>query len=65
LKGCEFDGAKANIGVVTDVLDSGGTEILKSIGEEETLIPFAQPYLKKIDLDQRNQSSICRRVCAN
>ena len=32
----------------------GGTEILKVDREnEETLIPFAQAYLKKIDLDQR------------
>jgi ribosomal 30S subunit maturation factor RimM len=35
-------------------VDSGGTEILKvDLGEEETLIPFAQSYLKKVDLEQR------------
>jgi 16S rRNA processing protein RimM len=55
LKGCRvFTGNGDYIGDVTDVVDSGGTEILKvDLGEEETLIPFAQSYLKKVDLDQR------------
>ena len=55
LKGCEVWTVQGErIGVVTDVLDSGGTEILKvDQGEEETLIPFAAPYLAKIDPDQR------------
>lgn len=55
LKGCQVyahDGEY--IGTITDVLDAGGTEILKVDREnEETLIPFAQSYMKKIDLDQR------------
>jgi ribosomal 30S subunit maturation factor RimM len=40
---------------VTDVLDMSGSEILKVDREdkEETLIPFAHSYLKKIDLEQR------------
>ena len=42
------------IGIVTDVLGAGGSEILKVDHEnEETLIPFAQSYMKDIDLDQR------------
>ena len=42
------------IGDVTDVLEAGGTELLKvDRGKEETLIPFAQEYLKAIDLDQQ------------
>lgn len=55
LKGCQvFTVEGEHIGTITDVLDSGGTEILKvDRGNEETLIPFAQAYLKKIDLDQR------------
>ena len=42
------------IGILTDVLDTGGGEILKvDRDEEETLIPFAQSYLKEIDVDQQ------------
>jgi len=55
LKGClVFAGDGECIGTVVDVLDSGGPQILKVLREkDETLIPFAQSYLKKIDLDQR------------
>jgi 16S rRNA processing protein RimM len=55
LKGCRvFTADGEYIGEVTDVHDWGGTEILKvDLGSKETLIPFAQEYLKKIDLDQR------------
>ena len=55
LKGCRvFTTEGEYIGTVTDILDSGGTEILKVDREsEETLIPFAQSYLKKIDVDQQ------------
>ena len=55
LKGCEvFAGDREYIGTVSDVLDCGGTQILKVDREnEETLIPFAQSFLKRIDLDQR------------
>ncbi len=42
------------LGTITDVLDLGGAEVLKVDREnEETLIPFAKEYLKKIDLDQQ------------
>jgi 16S rRNA processing protein RimM len=42
------------IGILTDVLDTGGGEILKvDRDEEETLIPFAESYLKEIDVDQQ------------
>jgi len=55
LKGCEVFAADGDyIGVVSDVLDTGGTEILKVDCENgETLIPFAQAFLKSIDLDRR------------
>jgi len=55
LKGCRVFAVDGEyIGTITDVLDSGGTEILKVDREnEETLIPFAESYLRKIDLDQR------------
>ena len=47
LKGCRVFAADGEyIGTVTDVLDSGGTEILKVDQEkEETLIPFARVVL--------------------
>lgn len=55
LKGCRVyttDGEY--LGTVTGILDSGGTEILKVDREnEETLIPFAQSYMRKIDVDQQ------------
>jgi 16S rRNA processing protein RimM len=54
LKGCNVMVAGESIGTVTDVLDSGGTHILKVEGKDgEILIPFAQSYLRKIDLGQR------------
>ena len=55
LKGCRVFAVDGEyIGTITDVLDSGGTEILKVDREnEETLIPFAESYLRKIDLGER------------
>lgn len=55
LKGCQVFAADGDyIGIITDVLDAGGSEILKVDREdEETLIPFAESYLKSIDLDRR------------
>jgi 16S rRNA processing protein RimM len=55
LKGCEVFAADGEyLGTVTDVLDSGGVEILKvDRDQEETLIPFAHEYLKKIDVEGR------------
>jgi len=55
LKGCRVFAAGASgdeyLGVVTDVLDAGGREILKVDHEKkELLIPFAKSFLKKIDL---------------
>ena len=54
LKGCRVFAVSGEcLGIITDVLDLGGSEVLKVDSEnEETLIPFAQEYLKKIDLDQ-------------
>jgi 16S rRNA processing protein RimM len=54
LKGCRVYTTHGEyVGIVTDVLDSGGTEILKvDCEDEETLIPFAQSYMKNIDTDQ-------------
>ena len=54
LKGCRVFDNDEFIGVVTDVLDTTGVEILKvDRDEEEILIPFAQSYLKKIDLERQ------------
>jgi 16S rRNA processing protein RimM len=55
LKGCQVVAADGEaLGTVTGVLDSGGTPILKVEGKQgEILIPFAQSFLRKIDLGQR------------
>jgi 16S rRNA processing protein RimM len=55
LKGCEVVSVGGeSLGTVTEVLDSGGTYILKVDGEDgEILVPFAQSYLRKVDLGQR------------
>ena len=55
LKGCTVVTTQGeSLGIVTDVLDSGGTHILKVDGKDgEILIPFAQSYLCKVDLGQR------------
>jgi 16S rRNA processing protein RimM len=54
LKGCNVMAGGESLGTVTDVLDSGGTPILKVDGKDgEVLIPFAQSYLRNIDLGQR------------
>lgn len=54
LKGCSVFDRGEFIGTVTDVLDNGGVEILKvDLDTEEILIPFAQSYLKNIDLPGR------------
>lgn len=54
LKGCSVFDREEFIGTVTDVLDSGGVEILKvDLDSEEILIPFAQAYLKNVDLPGR------------
>jgi 16S rRNA processing protein RimM len=54
LKGCRVFSAGEELGTVVDVLDLGGTTVLQ-VGQDrnETLIPFASSYLKKIDLNQR------------
>lgn len=55
LKGCRVFGTNGEFfGIVTEILDSGGTELLKvDQADRETLIPFAHEYLKKIDPDRR------------
>jgi len=55
LRGCDVVTADGtSLGTVTEVLDSGGTHILKVDGKAgEILIPFAQSYLRKVDLGQR------------
>jgi 16S rRNA processing protein RimM len=55
LRGCDVVTADGkSLGTVTEVLDSGGTHILKVDGSGgEILIPFAQSYLRKVDLGQR------------
>jgi 16S rRNA processing protein RimM len=42
------------IGDVTDIVDGGGTQLLQvGSGKDETLIPFAESIVKKIDLAAR------------
>jgi len=55
LKGCDvFETGGEYLGTVTEILDLGGSEVLKVDHEQtETLIPFAQVFLKKIDLEQK------------
>ena len=55
LKGCDVVTVSGElVGTVTDVMDSGGTHILRVDGKEgELLIPFAESYLRKVDLGQR------------
>ena len=55
LKGCRVFAVDGEyIGVVADVFGAGEAQILKVEREnKETLIPFAQSYMRKIDLDQR------------
>jgi len=55
LKGCRvYSTDGEDFGTVTDVLDPGGGTLLKVDRDgEEMLIPFANSYLKKIDLDRR------------
>jgi len=56
LKGCRVYAADGEyIGDVTDVLDAGGSSILRVVdtGNGETLIPFAEEYLQTVDLDHR------------
>jgi 16S rRNA processing protein RimM len=55
LKGCSVFAAEGEyIGKVADVLDSGGTQILQvDCDGKETLIPFAQSYLRNIDVVRR------------
>jgi 16S rRNA processing protein RimM len=54
LKGCRvYTANNEYIGTITDVL-TGGTDILKvDLDNKETLIPFAQEFVRTIDLDQR------------
>jgi len=55
LKGCEVVATDGEaLGIVTDVLEGSGTPILKVDGKDgEILIPFAQSYLRKMDVEQR------------
>ena len=55
LKGCAVVTTHSELlGTVTDVLDSGGTHILKVEGKDgEILIPFAYSILRKVDLGER------------
>lgn len=54
LKGCQVYAGEECLGSVTGILESGATPILQvETGSEEILIPFAQSYLKKIDVGER------------
>ena len=54
LKGCSVVTAEGeSLGTVTDVMDSGGTHILQVDGKDgEILIPFAKPFLRKVELPE-------------
>lgn len=56
LKGCQVHTTGGEfLGTVTDILDTGGTELLRvERDDEETLIPFARAFIKTIDLDRRH-----------
>jgi 16S rRNA processing protein RimM len=55
LKGCRVVTTSGEyLGTVTDVLASGGNEVLKvDRDNKETLIPFAETYMRRIDPGQR------------
>jgi len=61
LRGCNVytipsgkDGIEDCIGEVVDVIESGGTQTLQvGVGKDETLIPFAESIVKKIDIAAR------------
>lgn len=55
LKGCRvFESTGECLGVVTAILDNTGTNILKVDGESgEILIPFAESFVRNVDLEQR------------
>jgi len=58
LRGCRVyaveRGVDEYIGDVTDIVDGGGTQLLQiGSGKDETLIPFAESIVKKIDLAAR------------
>jgi 16S rRNA processing protein RimM len=55
LRGCQVFAVDGEyIGMVADVFGAGEAQILKVDREnKETLIPFAQSYMSKIDLDRR------------
>ena len=58
LRGCRVyavhGGVDDYIGDVTDIVDGGGTQLLQiGSGKDETLIPFAESIVRKIDLAAR------------
>jgi 16S rRNA processing protein RimM len=54
LRGCKVYADGDDIGEVTDIIDSGGTQTLQvGVGKDETLIPFAESIVKKIDVAAR------------
>jgi 16S rRNA processing protein RimM len=52
LKGCDvFTDREGRIGVVVDVLDSGGNGLLRIDRDgRELLVPFAAAFLKRVDI---------------
>ena len=54
LRGCKVYADGQCIGEVTDIIEGGGTQTLQvGAGRDETLIPFAEPIVKKIDVAAR------------
>ena len=54
LEGCEVVVADGEtIGTVTELMRTGGTEILVVLGEKEYLIPFAESICTQVDIDAK------------
>jgi len=54
LAGCEVETiAGRKIGEVTELMRTGGTELLIVTGDKEYLIPFAEAICVKVDVEQR------------
>ncbi|MBZ0114717.1 MAG: ribosome maturation factor RimM [Thermoanaerobaculia bacterium] len=55
LVGCRCsDRVEGDLGLVEDLLEDGGGIILRVVGEAgEVLIPFVEPYLRRVDVEEK------------